>query len=183
MPFSIVWAALAPLSARAAVETAVPPAGLREHTPSVTALTTARIVLGPGRVVRRGTLVIREGVITDVGPGATPPADAVVRDMKGLTLYPGFIDAYAEVGVRAKAQEDAARKGSAYWNPWITPQLSVWREFSSDTATARKLRSQGFTTIVAAPPPGVIRGMSAVVSLGAGDPTELVIRGVRAHAP
>jgi imidazolonepropionase-like amidohydrolase len=182
LPLFIVWAALAPISSRAAVETTVPPAGLREHTPTVTALTNARIVLGPGRVVRRGTLVIREGVIADVGPDATPPADAVVRDMKGLTLYPGFIDAYAEVGVRAKAQEDAARKGSAYWNPWVTPQLSVGREFSPDTATARKLRSQGFTTIVAAPPPGIIRGMSAVVSLGTGDPTELVIqRGTALH--
>jgi imidazolonepropionase-like amidohydrolase len=110
VPLCIAWAALAPISSRATVETTVPPAGLREHTPSVTALTNARIVLGPGRVVRRGTLVIREGVITDVGANATPPADAVVRDMKGLTLYPGFIDANAEEGVRAKAQEDAARK-------------------------------------------------------------------------
>ncbi len=182
LPLSIAWVALAPFSARATVETTVPPAGLREHTPSVTALTNARIVLGPGRLLRRGTLVIREGVITDVGPNANPPADAVVRDMKGLTLYPGFIDAYAEVGVRAKSQEDAARKGSAYWNPWVTPQLSVGREFSPDTAAARKLRSQGFTTIVAAPPPGIIKGMSAVVSLGSGDPSDLVIqRGTALH--
>jgi len=175
LPLLVGWAAFAPSAARAAVETTVPPPGIREHTPFVTAFTNARIVLGPGRVVPQGTLVIRDGVITDAGPNAKTPADAAVRDMKGLTLYPGFMDAYAEAGVRAKSQEEAARQGSAYWNRWVTPQFSVGREFSPDTAMFRKLRSQGFTTIVAAPPSGIIKGTSAVLALGDGDPTEMMI--------
>src|SRR5437016_12675609 len=68
-----------------------PVAGIRQNTPAVHAFTNARIVTAPGKVIEKGTLVIRNGVITAVGASAAIPADARVWDMSGMTLYPGLI--------------------------------------------------------------------------------------------
>jgi hypothetical protein len=55
-----------------------PTVGLRENTPTVHAFTNARIVVAPGKIIARGTLVIRNGVIEAVGENVTLPADARV---------------------------------------------------------------------------------------------------------
>ena len=58
------------------------------------AITNARIVTASGPVIERGTIVIRDGLITAVGPNVTAPADARVIDGTGMTVYPGLIDAF-----------------------------------------------------------------------------------------
>ena len=70
-----------------------PAAGIRQNTPSVHAFTNAKIVTAPGKVIEKGTLVIRNGVIVAVGANAAVPADARVWDVSGMTIYPGFIRA------------------------------------------------------------------------------------------
>ena len=52
----------------------------------------ARIVPVAGAPIDKGTVVMRDGVIVDVGAGVTAPADAIVIDGAGLTVYPGLID-------------------------------------------------------------------------------------------
>src|SRR5438105_2430054 len=56
------------------------------------AITNAKIVTGAGAAIDKGTLVMRDGVIEDVGAATAAPADAVVIDGTGLTVYPGLID-------------------------------------------------------------------------------------------
>jgi len=69
--------------------------GIRENTPKVHALVNARIVHGPGRVIEKGTIVLRDGTIEAVGAGVKPPTDARVWDYEGLTIYPGLIESLA----------------------------------------------------------------------------------------
>src|SRR5262245_32200642 len=64
-------------------------------TPRIHAIVGARIVTAPGQVIERGTIVIRDGVITEVGAKVTVPADARVWPADSLTVYPGLIDAYS----------------------------------------------------------------------------------------
>src|SRR5439155_7160366 len=85
-------ACLAPLVTRADTPTTVPFPALRESSPDVVAFTHARLVLGPHRVIPQGTLVLRDGVIVEAGASVRVPADAVVRDLKGKTIYPGLFD-------------------------------------------------------------------------------------------
>ncbi|MEX0602597.1 MAG: hypothetical protein WD295_04595, partial [Bacteroidota bacterium] len=61
-----------------------PTEGLRDNTPTVHAFTNARIILGPGRVLPSGTLVIRNGIIEAAGERVTAPADARIWNTKGL---------------------------------------------------------------------------------------------------
>jgi len=52
--------------------------------PRVYAITGARLVRAPGREDRRGTLVIRDGVIVAAGADAVVPPEAVIVDGSGL---------------------------------------------------------------------------------------------------
>src|SRR5690606_33155050 len=103
----------------AAPPTLAPPPGLRQNTPEVHALVGARIVVAPGKVIERGTLVIRDGLITAVGEDVEAPRDARIWPLEGKTLYAGLIDAYSELPEGAKAPTSAA----SYWNDKVTPQV------------------------------------------------------------
>ena len=81
------WNALIALAAMAALVAhhgaAAPPStppviGLAQNTPAVYALTNVRIISEPGKLIEKGTIVVRDGVIETVGADAKPPADARV---------------------------------------------------------------------------------------------------------
>jgi imidazolonepropionase-like amidohydrolase len=174
---------LALLPQMAAAQTR-PIEGLRENPASVHALTNARIVVAPGRVVENGTLVIRGGVIEAVGASVRPPADARVWDLAGRTLYAGFIDAYADVGQRTEVttQERDEPRGAVYWNPQVRTFADAVSEYGSDDARSAALRAQGITLAHAVPRLGLFRGQTAVVSLGEGPVSERIVRGGVAQA-
>ncbi len=87
-----------------------PAVGLRDNTPSVYAFTNARIVVSAGNVIENGTLVIRNGIVESAGSRVEPPADAWIKDMEGKTIYPGFIDLWAEIGFSDSVQTNRSRK-------------------------------------------------------------------------
>src|SRR5438477_13082977 len=78
-----------------------PVIGLAQNTPAVYALTNVRIVPEPGRLIEKGSIVIRDGVIEAVGAETKPPADARIIDLAGKTVYAGLIDAFGEITLAA----------------------------------------------------------------------------------
>ncbi|MBI1803394.1 MAG: amidohydrolase family protein [Ignavibacteriae bacterium] len=165
-----------------------PAVGIRQNTPSVHAFTNTRIVIAPGKVIERGTLVIRDGVITAVGVNIPVPADARVWDMSGMTLYPGFIDSYSDIGVPKKPiaggppgqdqpkPQEQQRGGPKHWNDMVLSSLNADELFSPDTKAAEKLRGMGFTAALIVPQKGIFRGTGAVVSLGDGATNQLLLK-------
>jgi imidazolonepropionase-like amidohydrolase len=165
-----------------------PPVGIRQNTPSVHAFTNARIVVSPGNVIERGTLVVRDGVITAVGKSAAVPADARVWDMAGMTLYPGLIDGYSDIGMPKKPsggpggpdqQQPSApeARGMKHWNGNILAAQRAEDLFAPDAKAAEKLRGMGFTTALVVPQKGIFRGSSAVMNLGDGTGNQLLVKG------
>lgn len=75
------------------------------------ALQDAKIVRVSGPVIEHGTLIVRDGLIEAVGANLTPPADAWVIDCKGLTIYPGLIDALSNWGLTNTPPATAAAGG------------------------------------------------------------------------
>ncbi len=63
------------------------------------AITNARIVTVSGPVIDRGTVVVRNGLIAAAGANVNAPPDARVIDGAGLTVYPGLIDSYTNLGL------------------------------------------------------------------------------------
>jgi imidazolonepropionase-like amidohydrolase len=159
--------------------------------PDVFALVNARVVAAPGKTIDRGTVVVRRGVITAVGPAGAlaVPADAREVDLSGKTLYPGLIDACVTLsrlsGKKVRPpDDDGMRPGRPARPPRPTPgpeaaedvhaisPIAPERRAIADVTVApdarSELRSLGFTVVQAVPDTGVLRGESAILSLGDG---------------
>ena len=88
--------------------TEILPPGYRPLPPGVHALVGAKVVVKPGEVLDKATIVIRDGLIQSVGKSAEPPADARIWDMQGMTIYAGFIDPYLVLNRKSAKPEKPA---------------------------------------------------------------------------
>ncbi len=179
------------------------PPGFRPLPLGVHALVGGKVVSKPGEVIEGGTILIRDGFIKAVGKDIPPPPDARVWDMKGTTIYAGFIDPYLVLGTTNPpisttesepvggasltspgtsffgvpgVQTDLGNPGPGYEVAKITPEHRAVRDYSPSEKTLEPLRELGFTSGVIAPAEGVIRGTSALVALREDNPNELVIK-------
>jgi imidazolonepropionase-like amidohydrolase len=157
-------------------------------TPRVHAIVGARIVPAPGQVIPRGTVVMRDGVITAIGANVPVPADARIWDGDSLTVYPGLIDAYvltaeppapttpgATPGRRPQAQA-ATPRGATHTIAVVHPETRVSEMPSLSKEQVEGLRAAGFAAVQLAPRAGIVRGQSAVVGLRQGDPNDVIVK-------
>ncbi|MEX2471523.1 MAG: amidohydrolase family protein [Gemmatimonadota bacterium] len=151
-----------------------PVEGMRENTGTFHALTGARVVTAPGQVLDRATVVIRDGIIQAVGQNVSAPAGARVWDLSGHTIYPGFIDAHADLGL--DAVPEGGDIGPTHWNPQVRAWFSTTMNLTNESERRSSLRSQGFGVALAVPKQGIFRGKASVVNLGDGGPRDRVLR-------
>ena len=175
--------------------TTVPKQGIRENDPRLHALTNARIVAAPGKTIEKGTVIIRDGLIVEVGPDVKIPAEARVWDLAGKTIYPGFIDSYSRLGLPETLQPEPLRidvdpddpnakpkevpnekaKGTRSWNPRVTPERKASDYVNLDKKGTQKLRDLGFTSALIVPGRGIFRGSSALINLQEADMDTIVV--------
>src|SRR5437868_6459770 len=91
---SLFAAALLPLSAAPALRA-------QGGEPRYFAIRNATIVPVSGPRIESGTVVVSRGIISAIGKDAAIPEEAWVIDGTGLTVYPGLIDAFTDVGLIA----------------------------------------------------------------------------------
>jgi imidazolonepropionase-like amidohydrolase len=141
------------------------------------ALVDVRIVVSPGNVIEKGTVVLREGVIEAVGADVAPPADARVWKRENLTVYAGFIEPYATVDwpVPDGDDQDKMSPQAGHANRIVHPERDMTLH-AQDEALFKKLRGAGFTTAVVAPKSGLFRGSSVLMNLGEGSPSSNLLR-------
>jgi hypothetical protein len=142
----------------------------------------ARIVTGTASVIDSGTVVIAKGLIQAVGASVTIPPEAWVIDGKGLTVYPGLIDAGTDLGLPKEASSEttstgrgrgrAAPSGEIARGPEDRPGTTPWRvaadELKTDDKRIETWRNAGFTTTLTVPDVGIFPGQATVIDL-AGD--------------
>ena len=154
------------LSASASAQQATrtePVEGIRDNGTGFHALVKARVVTAPGQALDNATIIIRNGLIQSVQAGGTPPAGARVWDLTGHTVYPGFIDAHADLGRDSVPR--GGDVGPTHWNPQVRAWFSTTANLQDDANRRKGLRSQGFGTALVVPKRGIFRGSAAVVSL------------------
>jgi imidazolonepropionase-like amidohydrolase len=158
---------------------AAPPEG---GPPRYYAIKNARIVPVSGAVIESGTVVVARGLIQAAGASATIPPEAWVIDGKGLTVYPGLIDAGTSVGL---GDADAGAKkpgggGPIATSPEDRPGTTPWRatadELKTDDKKIETWRSAGFTTTLVLPEGGIFPGQAAVIDLAGTRPGDMVVR-------
>jgi imidazolonepropionase-like amidohydrolase len=148
---------------------------------AVHAITGARIVVSPGQVIARGTIVVRDGLIAAVGADVQPPPDARVWKGDDLTVYAGLIDAlvlppepprHAAAGAGGPGAPPRgpapAVAGAVHELPSVRPERRVAEGAPPESKQVEGLRGAGFTSVHLAAREGIFRGTSAIVALGDG---------------
>ena len=167
--------AFATIPTRAAEEPFRARPGRSEPTGAHALVDAARIVLGPGRVLENASLVVRDGRIEQVGAEVRIPADAVVHDCSGKTIWPGFVDAHVELGRLRDAEAPAPDSALSHPNARVRPERRVRDLLQLDPKKVAALREAGFTAAAVVPDAGILRGRGLVMQLGEGSPAALVI--------
>lgn len=167
------------------------PAFAQGGEPQYFAIRGAKVVPVSGPPIEDATVVVARGVILAVGKDVSIPADAWVIEGKGLTVYPGLLDALSDVGLTAampssQPAEAAAgagpprRTGEPARGPEDRPNSTPWRSAADEVSLADKRietwRSTGFTTVVSAPKAGFFPGQAAVLDLAGERPGDLVVK-------
>lgn len=136
----------------------------------------ARVMTAPGRVIEKGTVILRGRIIESVGANIDVPADATVIEAEGLFLYSGFTDAHAHFGLTLPTKpEDPEGKvdfrKDAHPATLETNRRGIWPALAAseflvlDEKGGEEYRKQGFTSALLAPKDGFLAGTSAWVSL------------------
>ncbi len=147
----------------------------RRHT--IFAFTNAHIQTDPETVIDKGTMLVQDGLILQIGATVTVPKGAVVYDLNGKWIYPSFIDSYTTYGMPEVKrtpwspfpQYESARDGAFGWNQALKPEADVSKVFTSDSKAADQFRSLGFGTVMTYSADGIARGTSSCVTLNAED--------------
>ena len=153
--------------------------GVYDQRPGVFAFTHATLYTDYQTKINDGTLLIRDGKVVAAGPaGAVKiPAGAVVQDLRGKFVYPGFVDVFTSYGVpETKAPERQGRRsagpqfesqktGAYNWNQAIHPEVNAAELFKINNDQATAYRALGFGAVLTQPADGIMRGTAALVSL------------------
>lgn len=161
------------------------------------AITNARIVTVSGTTIEKGTVVIRDGLITEVGTSARIPADAKTFDGNGLTVYPGFFDPITNLGLVAPTQPTPAIPqvgggggGRGPQQPQqpqqptsisnypvgLQPETIAFDQFRGTEAQFESYRNLGFTTVLTVPREGIFNGQSAIINLAGDNASAMLIK-------
>src|SRR6266699_6609378 len=98
----IGFSSLIGLIASASLLVAAPSCFAQGGEPQYFAIRSVRVVPVSGPPMDDATIIVARGVIVAVAKDATIPADAWVIEGKGLTVYPGLLDALTDVGFRLR---------------------------------------------------------------------------------
>ncbi|HUF02845.1 MAG TPA: amidohydrolase family protein [Aridibacter sp.] len=136
------------------------------------AITGAKIVTVSGAEIPDGTILIRDGRIAAVGANVSIPGGAEKIDGKGLSVYPGMIDAgtnmgLLEIGGGARGTVDVSESGD------INPNAKAFLGINPHTSHVNVTRVNGITTVLSLPVGGLISGQSAIINLNGSTQAEM----------
>ena len=128
------------------------------------ALTNATIHVGNGQVISSGTVIFKNGKITEVGANVST-AGAKVIDCSGKHIYPGLILSASQLGLievpSVRSTVDGAEIGD------INASIRSLVAYNTDSKVINTLRSNGILIANVIPDGGIISGSSSIVQLDA----------------
>lgn len=154
------------------------------------AIQNAEIVVSPGRTIRNGTVLIEDGLISEVGSNVSIPANAQTIDGQGMSVYAGFIDGLSHVGIPAPKRSSANTGGPgsqqsgprvSRMNPppdvaGIQPERSAYDMIEAEEKSIENLRKVGFTVAHTVPQGQMLPGRGAVILLAGDENHEMILK-------
>jgi imidazolonepropionase-like amidohydrolase len=131
---------------------------------NVYAIKDAKIYTLAGPAIEKGTVVIRDGKIAEVGANITAPEGAQVIDASGLEVYPGMFDPVTQIGLNevgaVSATVDTAELGD------FNPELVAATAVNPASAHIPVTRANGITEVLAVPGVGGFDAQSSGIITG-----------------
>jgi len=174
------------------------PAPARLQRGGAFAIKGGKIVTVTGATLASGIVVIRNGVITDIGENIAIPNDAQIVDASGLSVYPGLIDAHTDLGM-PQPQPSQIQPGGRRQGPLAQPPAQPQAQTQTSQPAGPQLsglepevtaadllkpggdaieiaRSLGITTVLTVPREGIFAGQSALINLAGNTAEEMIIK-------
>ncbi len=148
------------------------------------AIENATIVQQPGRTINKGTVVIRDGLILDVGRNVNVPFDAERIAGDSLTVYAGFIDGLSHAGMPEPPKQEISTTGPnkvSRANPpndiaGIQPDRSAMDVLDADEKSIEDLRKAGFTAAHVVPQGKMLPGTGAIILLAGDNANDMLLK-------
>lgn len=129
------------------------------------ALTDATLMTATNGVIEKGTLLIRDSIIEEIGPNVPVPQDAEVWKLTGKVVIPGIIDAHTHLGLRQDGVGADQSDEDEVENP-IVPQIRAIDAINPEDIGFRDALKGGVTTVGVMPGSyNVICGQTAAVKV------------------
>ncbi|WP_211290298.1 amidohydrolase family protein [Polaribacter gangjinensis] len=147
--------------------------GVKTSKSILVAFTNATIYVTPENIIQKGTLLVKDGKVAEVGKSVKIPEGTKIIDLDGKMMYPSFIDIYSDFGIAKpkrnpsdsrSSQYEAEREGY-YWNDHIRPETNPIDNFKFDNKKANELLNAGFGAVNTHLHDGIIRGNGLLVAL------------------
>ncbi|MGH9851415.1 MAG: hypothetical protein ACREBD_16380 [Blastocatellia bacterium] len=147
---------------------------------NVFAIRNAKIVTVTGAVIERGTVLIRDGKIAEVGARVALPVNAKVIDATGLSVYPGLIDCGTSLGLTeiGSIQETRDTTELGDFNPHMRAIVAV----QPHSELIPVSRANGITTAITRPSGRLVSGQAALINLDGWTWQEMTLKAPAAMA-
>lgn len=150
---------------------------------TVYAFTNAKIIVDADETIDNATLLIKDGIIIQVGTKVSIPKGSVIFDLKGKSIYPALIDAYTNYGMPENKtiykgmlpQMGSNTKGAYGWNQAVKAETEAFKIFAGNNLSADEFRKLGFGAVLTFQKDGIVRGSGTIVSLADGKENLLIL--------
>lgn len=138
------------------------------------AIVGARIVTVSGATIENGTIIIQNGKISAVGANVNIPGGVERIDGKGLSVFPGMIDAatnmgLAEITLAVPGSVDLTEVGT------MNANTKALKGIHPHSAHINVTRVNGITTVLSGPTGGLISGQTALINLNGATADEMAV--------
>ena len=130
----------------------------------------AMVVVKAGAKAQKSSILIKDGVITQIGSNINVPGDAIILKADSLYAYPAFIDACSHTAIPKKDKEEKEKDVRDPGNPGyaragISPQKSVSTNLKLDEGSVKEMRKAGFAISHTVPRGRMLPGKGSIILL------------------
>ncbi len=141
----------------------------QEDINNVWAVKDCKIITQVGPPIEKGVILLKDGLIENVGVNIPIPPEAEIIDGSKLTVYPGFIDILGKSLLKFP-QEKVEEGRQAVGEPTekergITPEIGAYDYVDLSKSSIEKFHSNGFTVVHLIPEKGILTGTSSAFAL------------------
>ncbi len=138
------------------------------------------IIQKPGQMIDMGQVLIKDGLIKQVGKTISPPSDAEIISADSMYVYAGFIDALSHTGLKKEEEKERSRNSNP-GNPTneeagIVPERLASSLISSSSKSIENMRKNGFAITHVVPKGNMLPGSGSVIVLNGNSSEEMVIK-------